>query len=102
MRLFLILILVFSVSAVLASNKEKRSEQSANKPAKIEQPYVKEKGRPVDPGAHGRANAAQKQAVNPGKGPEKNKDLEVMPLTSKSDEAKEKARTKKKKESDGS
>ena len=98
MRLFLIIVLAISVSIAWAGDKDKQSKQNETKPVKVEQPYVKDKGKPADPGAHGRANAAQKQAANPGKGSRNNKDLEVMPLVEKSD--KDKAKSKKKKDKD--
>ena len=53
MRLFLILILAFSVSTTWAGDKEKQSKENTKKPVKVEQPYVKDKGKPADPGAHG-------------------------------------------------
>lgn len=96
MRLFLILILAFSVSTTWAGNKEKQSKENTKKPVKVEQPYVKDKGKPADPGAHGRANAAAKQAANPGKGSGKTEDLKVTPLTDKSNGEKEKEKEKNK------
>lgn len=96
MRLLLIIVLAISVSIAWAGDKDKQSKQNEKKSVKVDQPYVKDKGKPADPGVHGRANAAQKQAANPGKGSQKNKDLEVMPLVEKSD--KEKAKSKKDKE----
>ena len=100
MRLFLLLILAFSLSTIWAGDKDKQSTKNAKKPVKVEQPYVndKEKGKPADPGAHGRANAASKQAANRGKGSGKNEDLEVTPLTDKSDGGEKKAKGKEKKD----
>lgn len=100
MRLFLILILAFSVSTTWAGDKEKPSKENAKKPVKVEQPYVNDKGKPADPGAHGRANAAAKQAANPGKGSGKTDDLIATPLTDKSAGEKEKEKNKKKGEKD--
>lgn len=103
MRLFLILILAFSVSTTWAGDKEKQSKENTKKPVKVEQPYVKDKGKPADPGAHGRANAAAKQAANPGKGSGKTDDLKVTPLTdmSKGEKEKEKNKEKNKKKKEG-
>ena len=92
MRFFLIVFLAFSVATVYAGDKEKQATKSEKKPVKVEQPYVKSKGKPADPGAHGRANAAAKQAANPGKGSKKNSDPEITPLTGKSNGKKEKSK----------
>lgn len=80
-RLFLSLILAFSVSTNWAGDEEKQVTNNAKKPVKVEQPYVKSNGKPVDPGAHGIANVASKQATNPGKGSKQYENLEIMPLT---------------------
>jgi hypothetical protein len=77
MRIFLLLILAFSVSTSY-------------------------KGKPADPGAHGRANAASKQAANRGKGSGKTEDLEVTPLTDKSGGGEKKAKGKEKKDGNNS
>ena len=95
MRLFLLLMLALTISTTWAGDEKKEPTQNEKNPVRIEQPYAKDKGKPADPGAHGRANAAQKQAANPGKGSGKNQDLEVTPLTDKSDGGKEKAKGKK-------
>ena len=102
MRSFLLLMLALAISTTWAGDKKKEPKQNEKEPAKVEQPYVKNKGKPADPGAHGRANAAQKQTANPGKGSGKNQDLKVTPLTDKSDGGKEKAKSKKNKEGDKS
>ncbi len=104
MRLFLLLILAFSVCTSWAGDKEKQPAKNANKPVEVEQPYVKDKqkGKPADPGAHGRANAASKQAANRGKGSGKNEDLEVTPLTDKSDGGEKKEKDKEKKDGNDS
>ena len=102
MRIFLLLILAFSVSTSWAGDKEKKAAQNEKKPVKVEQPYVKDKGKPADPGAHGRANAASKQAANRGKGSGKTEDLEVTPLTDKSDGGEKKAKGKEKKDGNNS
>jgi len=101
-RLFLILILAFSVSTIWAGDKGNQSKQNEKKSAKVEQPYVDGKGKPADPGAHGRANAASKQAANRGKGSGKTEDLEVTPLTDKSDGGDKKAKGKEKKDGNNS
>lgn len=98
MRLLVIIMLTISVSTAWAGDNDKQSRQNEKKPVKVEQPYVKDKGKPSDPGAHGRANAAQKQAASPGKGPQKNKDLVATPLAEKSEG--DKAKSKKKKDKD--
>ena len=100
MRVFLIMVLAFSVSTVWAGDKEKQSEKTEKKPVKVEQPYVENKGKPEDPGAKGRANAANKKAANPGKGSGKTKDFEVTPLNEKSGKEEEKAKGKKNKDGD--
>ena len=46
MRLLLSLILAFSVSTIWAGDKEKETINNAKKPIKVEQPYVKSKGKP--------------------------------------------------------
>jgi hypothetical protein len=101
-RLFLILILAFSVSTIWAGDKEKKAAQNEKNPVKVEQSYVKDKGKPADPGAHGRANAASKQAAIRGKGSGKTEDLEVTPLTDKSDGGEKKAKGKEKKDGNNS
>jgi len=98
MRLFLILILAISVSTIWAGDKGNQSKQNEKKSPKVEQPYVEGKGKPADPGAHGRANAASKQAANRGKGSGKTEDLEVTPLTDKPDSERNKAKSKKEKD----
>ena len=97
MRIFLLLILAISVSTTWAGDKDKDKQATNNekKPLKVEQPYVKGKGKPINPGAHGRANAAGKQAANPGKGSKKDGDLEITPLTGKSNGKTEKDKNKK-------
>ena len=102
MRLLLLLVLSFSVSTIWAGDKEKETTNNAKKPVKVEQPYVKSKGKPADPGAHGRANAASKQAANPDKGSKQNENLEIMPVTDTSKGKKEKEKNKKKEKSDKS
>lgn len=102
MRFFLIIVLVFSVSTTWAGDKEKQDTKNEKKPVKVEQPYVKGNGKPADPGAHGRANAASKQAANPGKGSKQNENLEIMPLTDTSNGKKEKEKDKKKEKDDQS
>ena len=98
MRPILILILAVSVSTIWAGDKEKKPTQDEKKPVTVEQPYGKAKGKPADPGAHGRANAASKQAANPGKGSGKTEDLEVTPLTDKPESERKKAKSKKEKD----
>ena len=66
MRVFLIMVLAFSVSTIWAGDKEKQSKKTDKKPVKVEQPYIEDKGKPEDPGSQGRANAANKKAANPG------------------------------------
>ena len=97
-----VVVLAFSVSTAWAADKEKQDTKNKKKPVKVEQPYVKDKnkGKPADPGAHGRANAAAKQAASPGKGSKKNGDLEITPLTDKSSGEKDKEKYKKKKKGD--
>ena len=102
MRLFLILVLAFSVSTVCAGDKEKQATTNEKKPVKVEQPYIKSNGKPADPGAHGRANAAAKQAANPGKGSKKNGDLEITPLSDKSNGKNEKEKNREKEKGDKS
>ena len=102
MRLFLTLILAASVATTWAGDKDKQNKKNEEKPVKVEQPYVKSNGKPADPGAHGRANAASKQAANRGKGSGKTEDLEVTPLTDKSDGGEKKAKGKEKKDGNNS
>ena len=100
MRVFLIMVLAFSVSTIWAGDKEKQSKKTDKKPVKVEQLYIEDKGKPEDPGSQGRANAANKKAANPGKGSGKTKDFEVTPLNEKSDQGDGKETGRKKKGGD--
>lgn len=102
MRFLLIIVLAFSVATTWAGDKDKQNKKNEKKPVKVEQPYIKSKGKPTDPGAHGRANAAAKQAANPGKGSKKNGDLEITPLSDKSNGKNEKEKNREKEKGDKS
>lgn len=90
MRIFMFLILAFAVSTTWAGDKDKEPAKNAKKSVKVAQPYVKNKGKPADPGAHGRANAAAKQAANPGKGSGKAAGPKATHLPEKPDGEKDK------------
>ena len=80
MKLFLTILLAFSVSTLMADANDNQSDKGAQKQVKKELSKGPNHGKPDDPGAKGQANAAYKKATNPGKGSGKNKDLEVTPL----------------------
>ena len=80
MKFLLAMFLAFSVSTLMADFNDLQSDKSEQKQAKKEYSKGPTHGKPEDPGAKGRANAAYKKVNNPGKGSGKNKDLEVNPL----------------------
>jgi hypothetical protein len=75
-KMLLILIsLTLLPGLALAKDKDSALER-AIKDEIFDDDKQKGKGRPDNPGEHGRDNAAQKQATNPGKGGGKNSSLE--------------------------
>ena len=92
MKNLIILLLVLSVSNAIAQGKGKGKDKDSKTEQAIKQAVTEEilggdvkgkgglkldkGGKPLSPGAHGRANAEYKKATNPGQGAGKNSSLE--------------------------
>ncbi len=93
----LLVLLVFAISSTAYAEDNDSSADKATRGAAAEDDHPgKGKGRPVNPGAHGRDNAAEKQSRGHGKGSKSEDSSEDKPSDEIEDEDKGKGSKKNK------